>query len=155
MESRLRIAGQAVQPVLVMFPLGLFAMAVLFDIGDLLGAPDILGALAYWNIAAGLVGGVLVALASAIDLVATRNSVPAKRMGVLISLVNMGVLILFAVILMLRMRTPDRVAGGGLLVVELLSLAGAVFAAWYGGELVNRRSAASFGRARPSREASR
>jgi uncharacterized membrane protein len=153
MESRLRISGQAVQPVLVMFPLGLFAMAVLFDIGDLLGGPHMLGALAYWNIAAGLVGGVLVALASAIDLVATRNTVPAKRMGVLISLVNMGVLILFAVILMVRMRTPDRVAGGGLLVVELLSLGGAVFAAWYGGELVNRRTARTFSQARPYREA--
>jgi uncharacterized membrane protein len=151
MESRLRIAGQAVQPVLVMFPLGLFAMAVLFDIGNVLGAPDILGALAYWNIAAGLVGGVLVAVASAIDLVAARNSLRAKRMGVLIALVNMGVLILFAVILMLRMRTPDRVAGAGLLVVELLSLAVAVFAAWYGGELVNRRPAGPLGRAEPGR----
>jgi hypothetical protein len=49
------------------------------------------------------------------------------------------VLIFFAVILMLRMRTPDRVAGGGLLAVEMLALGVAVFGAWYGGELVNRR----------------
>jgi uncharacterized membrane protein len=147
MESRLRIAGQAVHPVLVMFPLGLFTIAVLFDIGNLLGGPDMLGALAYWNIAAGLIGGVLVALASALDLVLARNGTRAKRLGVLMSLVNMGVLILFAVILMLRMRTPDRVAGGGLLAVELLSLVGAVFAAWYGGELVNRRTAPAFARA--------
>ncbi|PRY29460.1 DUF2231 domain-containing protein [Pseudosporangium ferrugineum] len=146
MESRLRIAGQAVQPVLVMFPLGLFAMAVFFDIGNLLGGPDILGALAYWNIVAGLVGGILAALATAIDVMFVRNGTPAKRIGVLQSLANMGVLILFAVILMLRMRTPDRVAGGGLLAVEILALAGAVFGAWYGGELVNRR-AATFARA--------
>ena len=74
MESRLRIAGQAVHPLLVMFPLGLFTMAVLFDIGNLLGGPDILGALAYWNIVAGLTGGALVVLASAIDLLLVRNS---------------------------------------------------------------------------------
>ncbi|MEV4703642.1 DUF2231 domain-containing protein [Actinoplanes sp. NPDC049316] len=147
MESRLRIAGQAVQPVLVMFPLGLFSMAVLFDVADLLGGPEILGALAYWNIVAGLVGGMLAALAGAIDLMFVPNGTPAKRIGVLQSLANMGVLILFAVILMLRMRTPDRVAGGGLLAVEMLALAGAVFGAWYGGELVNRRAAA-FARAR-------
>jgi uncharacterized membrane protein len=133
--------------VLVMFPLGLFTMAVLFDTGNLLGGPDILGALAYWNIVAGLIGGVLAGLASAIDLVFVRNRTRAKRMGVLLVLINMGVLILFAVILMLRMRTPDRVAGGGLLAVELLSLVAAVFGAWYGGELVNRRSAASLARA--------
>ena len=106
-----------------MFPLGLFSMAVLFDLADLLGAPDIIGALAYWNIVAGLIGGVLAALANAIDLMFVRNGTPAKRIGVLQGLSNMGVLILFAVILMLRMRTPDRVASGGLFAVELLALA--------------------------------
>ena len=65
------------------------------------------------------------------------------------TLLNMAVLVLFAVILMVRMRTPDRVAGGGLLAVELLSLVGAAFAAWYGGELVNRRTAPAFARAQP------
>ena len=141
MESRLRIAGQAVQPVLVMFPLGLFSMAVLFDLANLLGAPSIIGALAYWNIVAGLIGGVLVALAGAIDLMFVRNGTRAKRIGVLQGLMNLGVLILFAVILMLRMRTPDRVAGGGLFTVELLALGAAVFGAWYCGELVKRPAA--------------
>jgi len=149
MDSRLRIANQAVQPVLVMFPLGLFAMAVLFDIGDLLGGPEILGALAYWNIVAGLVGGVLAALASAVDLIFVPNGSPAKRIGVMQGLANMGVLILFAVILMLRMRTPDRVIGGGLLLVELLALAGAVLGAWYGGRIMQTRAATS-GPAAPS-----
>jgi uncharacterized membrane protein len=139
MESRLRIAGQAIQPVLVMFPLGLFAMALLFDLAHLLGAPGIIGALAYWNIVAGLVGGVLAALAGAIDLMFVRNGTRAKRIGVFQGLLNMGVLIFFAVILMLRMRTPDRVAGGGLFVVELLALGAAVYGAWYCGELVNRQ----------------
>ena len=65
MESRLSIAGQAVQPILVMFPLGLFAMAVIFDVANLLGGPGMLGALAYWNIVAGLAGGFLAMLAGA------------------------------------------------------------------------------------------
>jgi uncharacterized membrane protein len=137
MESRLQIAGQAVHPVLVMFPLGLFTMAVLFDTGNVLGGPDILGALGYWNIVAGLVGGVLVVLASAIDMLFVRDT-RAKRFGVLQNLMHMGVLILFAVILMLRMQSPDRVAGGGLLVVEVIALTAAFVGAWYGGELVNR-----------------
>ena len=155
MDSRLRIAGEAIQPVLVMFPLGLFALAVLFDLAELLGAPQIIGALGYWNIAAGLIGGVLAAVAGAIDLMLVRNGTRAKRVGVLQGLMNMGVLILFAVILMLRMRTPDRVAGGGVFVVELLALSAAVFGAWYCGELVNRDAPAS-GRTpageRPARE---
>jgi len=145
MESRLRIAGQAVHPLLIMFPLGLFTMAVLFDVGNLLGGPDILGALAYWNIVAGLVGGALVVLASAIDLLFVRTT-RAKRFGVLRNLMHMGVLILFTVILMLRMQSQDRVAGGGLLMVELIALVAAFFGAWYGGELANRPAVPVFSR---------
>jgi uncharacterized membrane protein len=129
-----------------MFPLGLFAMAVFFDLGNLLGGPDILGELAYWNVVAGLVGGVLAALAGAIDLMFVRNGTRAKRTGVLLALVNMGVLIVFAVMLMVRMRNADRVAGGGIFVVELLALGAAVFGAWYGGELVNRRTTPALAR---------
>lgn len=138
MESRLRIAGQAVHPVLVMFPLGLFTMAMLFDLANLAGGPVILGQLAYWNIVAGLVGGVLVVLAGAIDLLFVRNG-HAKRIGVLRNLMNMGVLVLFAVLLMLRMQSQDRVAGWGLFVVQLIALAAAFYAAWFAGELANRR----------------
>ena len=121
-----------------MFPLGLFTMAVLFDLGDLLGGPEIIGALAYWNIVAGLIGGVLVVLASAIDLAMARGGA-LKRVGVLRNLMHMGVLVLFAVIVMLRMQSPDRVAGWGVLAVEVISLASAFYAAWYSGELANRR----------------
>ncbi len=146
MESRLRIAGEAVHPVLVMFPLGLFTMAVVFDAGNVLGGPDILGSLAYWNVVAGLAGGVLVVLASAVDLMLQRGS-RAKRIGVLQNLMHMGVLILFAVILMLRMQSQDRVAGGGLLIVELIALIAAFVGAWYGRDLANRKAAPAFVRA--------
>lgn len=136
MESRLRVAGHPIHPILVMFPLGLFAMAVIFDVAHLTGAPAMLGAVAYWTIAAGLLGGVLAALAGAVDLMFVPAGTPAKRAGVMHGLVNMGVLLLFAVIFMLRMATDDRVAGGGLLTVEILALAGAVVGAYVNGELV-------------------
>ena len=141
MESRLTIAGQAVQPILVMFPLGLFAMAVIFDLANLMGGPAILGALAFWNLVAGLIGGVLAALAGAIDLAFVRRP-QAKRIGVLRALVNMGVLILFAVILMVRVGDPDRAAGVGLFLLEIVALAIAGFGAWFGGELANGRTPA-------------
>src|SRR5205085_452328 len=121
MESRLKIAGQAVQPILVMFPLGLFVMAVIFDIADLSGGPGILGTLAYWNVVAGLIGGVLAAFAGAIDVAFVRRA-DAKRIGVLRVLLNMGVLILFAVILMVRVGNPDRSAGVGLFLLEIMAL---------------------------------
>ena len=141
MESRLSIAGQAVQPILVMFPLGLFAMAVIFDVGRLLGGPGMLGALAYWNIIAGLASGFLAMLAGAIDLAFVRRPL-AKRVGVLRVLVNMGVLVLFAVILTVRVGAHDRAAGVGLLLLELLALAISGFGLWFGGELSRGRTPA-------------
>ena len=126
------------QPVLVMFPLGLFAMAVIFDLADLGGGPGILGVLAYWNIVAGLVGGTLAMVAGAIDLAFIRRPT-ARRVGVLRVLVNMGVLVLFAVILMVRVGAPDRGVGAGLFFVELLALALSGFGLWFGGELANGR----------------
>ncbi|GAA1586533.1 DUF2231 domain-containing protein [Actinoplanes couchii] len=141
MESRLNVAGQAVQPILVMFPLGLFAMAVLFDMADLLGGPNILGALAYWNVVAGLVCGALVTVAIAVDVMFARGS-RDRRLGVLRSLLNVGVLVIFAVIAMLRVQAPDRVVSGGLFFIELLALAVAGFGAWFGGEVANGRAPA-------------
>ncbi|GGN70291.1 hypothetical protein GCM10010112_36660 [Actinoplanes lobatus] len=141
METRLNVAGQAVQPILVMFPLGLFVMAVLFDIADLLGGPNILGALAYWNIVAGLIGGTLVTVAGAVDVMFARRA-RDRRLGVLRGLLNVGVLVVFAVIAMLRVREPDRVVSGGLFAVELLALVLAGFGAWFAGEVANGRSPA-------------
>jgi uncharacterized membrane protein len=144
MESRLRVAGHPIHPVLVMFPLGLFATAVMFDAGNLLGGPALLGEVAYWNIGAAIVGGILAAVAGVVDVMFTRTGTGARRIGVLHGLANFGVLLLFVVILLVRMGSADRAAGGGLLVVELIALAGAVAGAWYGGELVNRLASPAF-----------
>jgi len=138
MESRLRIAGQTVQPILVTFPLGLFLMAVIFDVADLAGGPAILGTLAYWNVIAGLLAGVLAALAAAVDLIFVRR-LEAKRIGVLHVLLNMATLILFAVALMVRIGTPDRQIGVGLFLVELLAVALGGFGAWFAGVLASGR----------------
>jgi uncharacterized membrane protein len=144
MESRLRIAGHPVHPVLVMFPVGLFATAVMFDAGDLLGGPALLGEVAYWNVGAAIAGGLFAAIAYTVDVMFIRNGTQAKRAGVLSGLMGFGVLLLFMVILLVRMGSADRSAGGGLFAVELIALAAAVSAAYLGGELVNRLPAAAF-----------
>ncbi|MFC7528647.1 DUF2231 domain-containing protein [Actinoplanes sp. GCM10030250] len=132
MQSRLRLSGQAVQPLLLMFPLGLFTMAFLFDVASLLGAPHLVGTLAFCNIVAGLIGGVVAALAGGYEAAGARSPV-AARIAFLSLLIDVGVLILFAVLTLMRVRTADRVADSGLLIVEVLGLALAAFGAWYGG----------------------
>ena len=78
-------------------------------------------------------------LAGAIDVVSLPNGAAGRKVSVLRNLMNMGVLAMFAVAFMMRMRTPDRVASGGLFVLEVLALVAGYFALWYGGELAGRR----------------
>ncbi|MFI1996857.1 DUF2231 domain-containing protein [Actinoplanes sp. NPDC020271] len=134
MQSRLSIAGNAVQPLLLMFPLGLFAVAIILDLATLLGAPAIIGTLAYWNLVAGLLGGILAAVAGALDAGAARHP-PAAKGRFLVLLLDMGVLVYFAVLILIRVRGAERVANPGLLLLELLGLVVAGLSSWFGGRL--------------------
>jgi uncharacterized membrane protein len=142
MESRLRVADNAVHPLLLMFPLGLLAIAFIFDVATMAGAPRMLATLAFWNIVAGLAGGVLAIAVAFIDLVHARpgRAALAGTVGVLIDLC---VLIVFAVIALIRLRTPDRGTDPGLLPVEVIGLAAAGVGTWVGGRLGPRPSAAA------------
>ena len=115
-ESRLGVRGNPFAPVLMMFPLGLLTVAVLFDVFQVLGGPGLIGTLAYCTVAAGLVGGTTRAIATRID------EVTAGRPATLRLLLDGAVLTVFAVVLLLRMGTPERTVGPGLLLVELLGL---------------------------------
>jgi uncharacterized membrane protein len=125
MENRLSIRGNAVEPVLLMFPLGLLTVAVVLDVFHLLGGPRIIGTLAYCTVVAGLLGGMTTALAVRIGELSTGAGArrAARRF-----LLDAAVLVVFAVVLMLRMRTPERTAGPGLLLVELIGLSMAMVA---------------------------
>ncbi|MFB9237055.1 DUF2231 domain-containing protein [Plantactinospora siamensis] len=139
MESRLKVLGHPVHPMLVMFPVALFVTGVLFDLADALGGSAVLGEVAYWNIVVGLVVGILAAAAGLFDLLAIPAGTRAKRVGIMHALVNTGVLLLFAGVWAVRMSAAaGHSAGGGLLAIELVALAGAAVGAWFGGELVDR-----------------
>ena len=138
MESRIKVLGHPVHPMLVMFPIALFVAAVIFDVIDVAGGPGFLGELAYWNILVGLIGGVLAVVAGAVDLLAVPSGTRAKRVGVAHAATNIGVLLLFAAIWAVRMAADNRAAGGALVAIEVVAIAGAGLGAWLGGELVDR-----------------
>jgi uncharacterized membrane protein len=148
MESRLRIAGNAVHPLLLMFPLGLFAMAIIFDVATMLGAPRIVGTLAFWNVVAGLVGGASAVSVAAIDMASAQHARVAL-IGAVGVLLDMGVLVAFAVVAMIRLRTADRVADSGLLALEIAVCTASGFSAWHGGRFGGSRVYARRGAAPP------
>ncbi|GAA2706967.1 DUF2231 domain-containing protein [Micromonospora olivasterospora] len=138
MESRLKVLGHPVHPMLIPFPVGLLVTAVIFDVIDALGGPKFLGEVAYWNILVGLIGGLLAAGAGAFDLLAIPTGTRAKRVALSHAAANLAVILLFAAVWVVRLNSEYRTAGGALIAIEVVALAILGASAWLGGELVDR-----------------
>src|SRR5262245_3671041 len=106
MESRAKIFGHAVHPILIVFPLGLLATAVVFDwIGWGTGNGKWLE-ISFWMIAAGIIGGLAAALFGLIDWLAIPSDTRAKTIGLWHGLGNVVVMALFGVSWLLRLPNP-------------------------------------------------
>jgi uncharacterized membrane protein len=138
MESRVKLLGHPVHPMLIVYPLGLLSMAVIFDILYLVLGNRLLPTASYYMIAAGVLGGLLAAIFGFIDWLALPNNSRAKNIGLWHGLGNVLIVGLFAVSWFLRGANADFVPDS---FASLLSFAGAALAlvtAWIGGELVYR-----------------
>lgn len=137
MESRAKLFGHAIHPVLIVFPLGLLATGVVFDIIYLIWGNPTMATVAYWMIVGGLIGGILAAPFGTIDWLAIPSGTRAKSIGAVHGLGNVVVLLLFAVSWWLRYDAPARPE----MLASMLSIVGAglaLFTGWLGGELVER-----------------
>jgi len=137
MESRAKFLGHPIHQMLIVFPLGLLAMAVIFDIIALAATNGYWSEIAYWMIAAGVISGLVAAPFGFIDWLAIPEATRAKRIGAIHGLGNGIVLILFAVSWFLRggvLRSP----GGFALTLSFVAGALALCTGWLGGELVDR-----------------
>ena len=136
MRARVRFLGHPVHQMLVVFPLGLLATAVVFDIIYLLSDIPVMAAVSYWMIAAGLVGGLLAAPFGLLDWLGIPDGTRAKRIGALHGGGNVLVLLLFASSFLLRDR--DYAPQLGQIAWAFAGAALALVTAWLGGELVDR-----------------
>ena len=137
MESKVKFAGHAVHPMLIVFPLGLLATAVIFDIIYLVSGNSQWTLVAYYMIGAGTVGGLAAAVPGWLDWIAIPNGTRAKRIGLIHGVGNVIVLLLFILSWVLRRANPE-VPPTGAIVAGLLGLVLAGFTGWLGGELVDR-----------------
>jgi uncharacterized membrane protein len=138
MESRVKLFGHPVHPMLIVFPLGLLATAVIFDLLYLIFGNRLLPTASYYMIAAGILGGLLAAIFGFIDWLALPNGSRAKNIGLWHGLGNVLIVGLFAVSWFLRGNNVDFLPDS---VALTLSFAGTVLAlitGWIGGELVYR-----------------
>ena len=138
MESRVKLFGHPVHPMLIVFPLGLLATAVIFDILYLSFGNSLLPTASYYMIAAGVLGGLLAAIFGFIDWLALPNGSRAKNIGLWHGLGNVLIVGLFAVSWLLRGNNVDFVPDSLALTLSFAGTALALVTAWIGGELVYR-----------------
>src|SRR5215208_6813558 len=138
MESRAKLLGHPVHPMLIVLPLGLFIAAVVFDGVYLWRGSPAFATVAYWNIAAGIIGGLLAAVFGLIDWLAIPTGTRAKRIGLLHGGSNVIVVLIFAAVWWMRADTPELTPTTNLFLLEIVALVLGSVAGWLGGELVDR-----------------
>ena len=139
MESRAKLLGHPIHQMLIVFPLGLLAMAVIFDLLAIGLAQGYWSEIAYWMIAAGVITGLLAAPFGFIDWLAIPYGTRAKRIGAVHGAGNVLVVLLFAASWLMRGDAP-RAPEGLALAVSFVAGGLALFTGWLGGELVDRLS---------------
>lgn len=138
MESKAKLAGHAIHPMVIVFPLGLLATAVIFDLIYLGNRSPRLADAAYWMIGAGLIGGVVAAATGLIDWWAIPANTRAKAIGLWHAIANVLVMGIFAVSWYMRHNGDTTEPATGLVLLEVGAFALAGVAGWLGGELVGR-----------------
>ena len=137
MEGKVKLLGHSIHPILIVFPLGLLATAVIFDVIYLIWGNPVFETVTYWMTAAGLLGGLLAAPFGWIDWFGIPAGTRAKSIGLTHGIVNSVALVLFAASWYFRLDNPTRPA----MAAHVLAILGALFAlagGWLGGELVER-----------------
>jgi uncharacterized membrane protein len=137
MESRAKLFGHPIHQMLIVFPLGLLATALFFDVIALATDHPGLFQASYYMIAAGILSGLLAAVFGLIDYLAIPRGTRAKRVGTMHGGGNVLVILLFAASWWIRRDSP---ADPGTLAIALAAVGAALggVTGWLGGELVDR-----------------
>lgn len=137
MESKAKLLGHPIHQMLIVFPLGLLATSLVFDLIGVVASIPGLHQAAFYMIAAGVISGLLAAVFGFVDFLAIPNGTRAKRIGALHGGGNVVVVVLFSVSWWLRRDAP---ADPQVLAIWISAVAAALatLTGWLGGELVDR-----------------
>jgi len=138
MESRAKILGHPIHPMLIVLPLGLFIGAVVFDAIYLWRGSSTVATVGYWNIAGGIAGGLLAAVFGLVDWLAIPAGTRAKSIGLWHAGANVLAILGFAFVWWTRYSSGQLATTTGLFTIEVIALVVGAVGGWLGGELVDR-----------------
>jgi len=132
-----KLLGHPIHPMLIVFPLGLLATAVAFDIVGLAKADAFWFLISFWMIAAGIIGSLLAAVFGLLDWLGIPSGTRAKAIGLWHGGGNVVVVLLFIVSWLLRKPAPEHPTNTAF-ALGFVGVALALITGWLGGELVDR-----------------
>jgi len=138
MESLVKVLGHPIHPMLIVIPLGSFIAAVILDVIGVAVSNPTLTVVGYWNIAVGVVSGLIAAAFGLADWFNIPGKTRAKRIGLMHGALNVVVVATFALEWLVRYGGADPTPSTTLVAIEVAALVGGAVAGWLGGELVDR-----------------
>jgi uncharacterized membrane protein len=138
MESRAKLFGHPIHPMLIVIPLGAFIMAVVADIALYATGNGVFAAMAFWNIIGGIAGGLAAAVFGLVDWLAIPARTRAKAVGLYHGVGNVVVVVLFAASAWIRYGVADYLPPLSAVVLAVAGLLLGAVTGWLGGELVDR-----------------
>jgi len=140
MRSKASIGGHPIHPMLIPFPLALWATSFVVDVlFYFLRHPTFL-VISKFMIAAGCIGAIAAAIPGIIDWLAIKNG-DVKKVANWHARLNITALVVFAISLFLRLGSYSELVGRKLTIPFLLSFVGVILisiSGWLGGELAFR-----------------
>jgi len=138
MESIVKLFGHPVHPMLVVFPLGLLATGLIFDVLYLLTGTEGFPVASFWMITAGIIGGLIAAVFGLLDWLNIPAGTRANTLGLAHGVGNFIIVVLFAISWFIRRGRVDYAPDGLPFILELVGGGLALITGWLGGELVYR-----------------
>ena len=138
MESKAKLARHPAHPILIVFPLGLLATSVIFDVAYLLNDNLTMSVVSYWMTVAGLIGGLAAAVPGTIDWLAIPAGTRARQVGAFHGIGNVFVLLLFGLSWFVRRDEPSYAPSMLALTASFLGFILSGVTGWLGGELIDR-----------------
>ena len=138
MEAKAKLFGHPIHQMLIVFPLGLLATAVLFDFVWLVRDRPGWASSSYHMIFAGILFGLVAAVPGFVDWLGIPSGTRAKRIGLLHAVGNVVVLALFAGSFWQRWIGDPLFPSTAAIALGVAGAALSLVTAWLGGELVDR-----------------
>lgn len=133
MQGKATIAGHPIHPVLVSFPIGFFGGAAVSDIITIWAGPAFWPRMAVALIAFGVVAALIAAIFGFTDYFTAPMSAAAKKTATTHMVLNLTLVVLYAVAFLVRNGNPTSTLG---YVLSFVGLALLVASGWFGGHMV-------------------